>query len=68
MATGGAERLEQKNITSDVELLHAIQRDLRVVYDEILKKPLPQDILSVLFRIDTEECMQLDRDRKVSVC
>ena len=31
---------------SDAELLHAIRRDVRAVYDEVSRKPLPSDIMA----------------------
>jgi hypothetical protein len=40
---------------SDAELLHAIRRDVRAVYVEVLKKPLPRDIQALLYRLDRVE-------------
>ncbi|HZH50532.1 MAG TPA: hypothetical protein VEZ16_01495 [Microvirga sp.] len=40
---------------SDAELLRRIGHDLRSIYAEVIKQPLPHNIKSALARIDREQ-------------
>ena len=40
---------------SDAELLRAIRQDLHFVYKELLKKPLPWDIETLVSRLEAHE-------------
>jgi hypothetical protein len=42
-------------IVSDAELLRAIGQDLRALYAEIIRSPLPRNIETALARIEREQ-------------
>jgi hypothetical protein len=50
-----AQQASRSEFQSDAELLRAIRRDLRVVYDEVLKKPVPVEIKALLYRLEAGE-------------
>ena len=52
MMRDGTRRSIRSEVQSDADLLHAIRRDLRVVYSEVLKKPLPTVIQTLFCRIE----------------
>jgi hypothetical protein len=57
-------RSEVDSGQSEAELLRAIKHDVRAVYDEILRKPLPRDIQAVLFRLDAVEDLEGQEDSR----
>jgi hypothetical protein len=40
---------------SDTDLLRTIGQDLRAIYAEVIKQPLPRNIEAALLRIDREQ-------------
>jgi hypothetical protein len=45
----------------DAELLRRIAQDMRSVYAEVIKQPLPRDIAIALSRIDREQSRTVDQ-------
>ncbi len=43
------------SMNSDVDLLRTISQDLRAIYAEVIKQPLPRNIEAALTRIDREQ-------------
>ncbi len=45
------------NMISDDELLAAIRRDLRSIYSDVLREPLPEKLAAVLLRLELQSCV-----------
>jgi hypothetical protein len=45
----------QTSMISDTDLLRTIGQDLRAIYAEVIKQPLPRNIEAALLRIDREQ-------------
>jgi hypothetical protein len=60
--TGG-----RRSMVSDTELLRTIVNDLRVIYAEVIKQPLPRNIKDALARIDREQGKEAYRGRRVAL-
>jgi hypothetical protein len=45
----------QISMISDTDLLRTIGQDLRAIYTEIFRQPLPRNIEAALLRIDREQ-------------
>ncbi len=50
----GAGNGERRSVSSDSELLRKIGADLRSVYAEVIRQPLPRNIEMALLRIERE--------------
>ena len=50
----GANTGKQSSVTSDLELLRRIGADLRSVYADVIRQPLPRNIEVALSRIERE--------------
>ena len=50
----GADTGKRPSFVSDLELLRRIGHDLRSVYAEVIRQPLPRKIETALSRIDRE--------------
>ncbi len=40
------------NVLSDTELLAAITRDLRAIYSDVIREPLPEKLAAALHRLE----------------
>jgi hypothetical protein len=60
--TGG-----RRSMISDAELLRTIVHDLRAVYADVIKQPLPRNIKAALARIDREQSRDGYRSRGAAV-
>lgn len=45
------------NILSDTELLAAITRDLRAIYSDVIREPLPEKLAAALDRLEFQSCV-----------
>ena len=52
---GGANTGNQRSVASDSELLRKIGHDLRSLYAEVIRQPLPRNIEVALSRIEQEQ-------------
>jgi hypothetical protein len=50
----GANPVNQRSVASDSELLRRIGADLRSLYTEVIRQPLPRNIEVALSRIERE--------------
>ena len=48
-----ATRQKERPLLSDDELLAVITRDLKAVYSDIIRQPLPKELAAVLQRLET---------------
>ena len=44
------------NVLSDTELLAAITRDLRAIYSDVIREPLPDKLAAALDRLELQTC------------
>ncbi len=44
------------NVLSDTELLAAISRDLRAIYSEVIRAPVPEKLAAALDRLELQSC------------
>ncbi len=44
------------NALSDTELLAAITRDLRAIYSDVIRAPLPEKLAAALDRLELQSC------------
>jgi hypothetical protein len=51
----GADTGNQRSVASDTELLRRIGHDLRSLYAEVIRQPLPRKIEVALSRIEREQ-------------
>ena len=51
---GGADTGNQRSVASDRDLLRRIGHDLRSLYAEVIRQPLPRNIEVALSRIERE--------------
>jgi hypothetical protein len=42
------------NVLSDAELLAAITRDLRAIYSDVIREPLPEKLAAALHRLELQ--------------
>ena len=52
---GGADTGKRRSMASDSELLRRIGHDLRSLYAEVIRQPLPRNIEVALSRIEREQ-------------
>ncbi len=45
------------NVLSDTELLAAITRDLRAIYSDVIREPLPDKLAAALDRVELQSCL-----------
>ena len=45
------------NVLSDTELLAAITRDLRAIYSDVIREPLPEKLAAALDRVELQSCL-----------
>ncbi len=45
------------NVLSDTELLAAITRDLRTIYSDVIREPLPEKLAAALDRVELQSCL-----------
>ncbi len=45
------------NVLSDTELLTAITRDLRAIYSDVIREPLPEKLAATLDRLEFHSCI-----------
>ncbi len=45
------------SVLSDTELLAAITRDLRTIYSDVIREPLPEKLAAALDRLDLQTCI-----------
>ena len=45
------------NVLSDTELLAAITRDLRTIYSDVIREPLPEKLAASLDRLELQSCL-----------
>ncbi len=45
------------NVLSDTELLAAITRDLRAIYSDVIREPLPEKLAAALDRLELQSCL-----------
>ncbi len=45
------------NVLSDTELLAAITRDLRTIYSDVIREPLPEKLAAALDRLELQTCI-----------
>ena len=43
-------------VLSDTELLAAITRDLRAIYSDVIREPLPERLAAALHRLEGQSC------------
>jgi hypothetical protein len=43
-------------VLSDTELLAAITRDLRAIYSDVIREPLPEKLAAALARVELRSC------------
>ena len=46
-----------RNVLSDDELLACIRRDLRAIYSDVIREPLPGDLAAALYRLELRSCI-----------
>jgi hypothetical protein len=64
---GGANTGNQRSVASDSELLRKIGHDLRSLYAEVIRQPLPRNIEVALSRIEQEQSGAGHRNEKLAV-
>jgi hypothetical protein len=52
---------------SDADLLRTIGHDLRAIYTEVIKQPLPRNIEAALLRIDREQTRARYQSQQVAL-
>ena len=45
------------NVLSDTELLAVITRDLRAIYSDVIREPLPEKLAAALDRVELQSCL-----------
>ncbi len=45
------------NVLSDTELLAVITRDLRAIYSDVIRAPLPEKLAAALDRLEFQSCV-----------
>ncbi len=45
------------NVLSDTELLAAISRDLRAIYSDVIRAPVPEKLAAALDRVELQSCL-----------
>ncbi len=45
------------SVLSDTELLAAITRDLRAIYSDVIREPLPERLAAALDRVELQTCI-----------
>ena len=45
------------SVLSDTELLAAITRDLRAIYSDVIREPLPEKLAAALDRVELQSCL-----------
>ncbi len=45
------------NVLSDTELLAAITRDLRAIYSDVIREPLPEKLAAAVDRLEFQSCV-----------
>ncbi len=45
------------SMQSDTELLAAITRDLRTIYSDVIREPLPEKLAAALDRVELQTCI-----------
>ena len=45
------------NVLSDAELLATITRDLRAIYSDVIREPLPEKLAAALHRLELQSCV-----------
>ncbi len=45
------------SVLSDTELLAAITRDLRAIYSDVIREPLPEKLAAALDRVEFHSCV-----------
>ena len=45
------------NVLSDTELLATITRDLRAIYSDVIREPLPEKLAAALDRVELRSCV-----------
>src|ERR687895_590756 len=56
------------NVLSDTELLAAITRDLRAIYSDVIREPLPPKLALTLHRLELQSCVSAQLRRAVGTC
>jgi hypothetical protein len=63
----GIDTDERRSKVSDAELLHRIGHDLRSLYAEVIRRPLPPNIEVALSRIEREQSGAGYQDQRLAV-
>jgi hypothetical protein len=58
---------KQSPSVPDAELLRRIAQDMRALYAEVIKQPLPRDIAVALSRIDREQSRAVGQVHRLEV-
>jgi hypothetical protein len=58
---------KQSPSVPDAELLRRIVQDMRALYAEVIKQPLPRDIAVALSRIDREQSRAVYQTQRLEV-
>ena len=45
------------SVFSDTELLAVITRDLRAIYSDVIREPLPEKLAAALHRLELQSCV-----------
>ena len=48
------------SVLSDTELLAAITRDLRAIYSDVIREPLPEKLAAALDRLERQSCVSAE--------
>ena len=46
-----------RSVLSDDELMAAIRHDLRAIYSDVIREPLPGDLAAALYRLELRSCI-----------
>ena len=64
---GSADTDHQRSMASDSELLRRIGHDLRSLYSEVIRQPLPRKIEVALSRIEQEHSRTRHQSQRLAV-